>query len=235
MLRSDRDGDGWLDWSERQQVIDEISNGTRNIGSSSFRRRHFYHLPAALEKAGLKPPQVNTNIQWTSLDGPVAMRDADCSDFNVDDCLAPGFGMLQSSNRNPVFSSTVIFDRLSRQNPHCGDCLIKLILHQVSQGLSPLLPLESQAEERELVVKALMRYKYTIIDPTNTLFVMVTDADQVDSTLVRNYVRDGKPMPGQICLNDDVATTDERELLDVKEAVTELFEGVFPEKRDFER
>jgi hypothetical protein len=80
-----------------------------------------------------------------------------------------------------------------------------------------------------------MRYKYTIIDPTNTLFVMVTDADQVDSTLVRNYVRDGKPMPGQICLNDDVATTDEGELLDVKAAVTELFEGAFPEKRDFER
>ncbi|ETN45742.1 uncharacterized protein HMPREF1541_09575 [Cyphellophora europaea CBS 101466] len=236
MLRSDVDGDGSLSLSERRQVVQDIENGLDNLPKTSFRRRYFYHVSAALEKAGLAPPQVNTNIQWTSLDGPVSMRDADCSDFDVDDCLGPGFNLSRTSTGNPVFTSAVIFDRAARQNPHCGDCLLKIILHQVRQGMSPLLPsAEHQPQQRELVVKALMRYKYTIMDPTNSLFVMVTDADQVDSTLVRKYIREGKDIPGQLCLNDDVSTTDEDELQDTHEAMTELLHGMFPEKAEWER
>lgn len=235
MLRSDTDGDGTLSWEERQRIMKEIAAGTSNLGKTSFRRKNFYHLPAILEKAGLRPPQVNTNIQWTSLDGPIAIRDVDCSDFNVDKCLAPGFNSSSSSKSNPMFTSAVIFDRTARQNPRCGDCLIKILLNQAHQGLSPLLPSHSQGKSRELVVKALMRYKYTIMDPTDTLFVMVTDADQVDSTLVGKYVREGQDLPGQICLNDDVTTTDLQELKDVHQAVGEFFQGIFPVKCAFEK
>lgn len=236
MLRSDIDRDGVLSWSERQQVIEDIDNGVTNMDKASFRRRNFYHVPSALQRAGLTPPRVNTNILWTSLDGPLAIQGLDCSGFSINDCLGPGFQSSHSSAGNPMFATALVFDRLARQTPQCGDCLLKIILHQVRQGLAPLLPrANSQPSQRELVVKALMRYKYTVIDSSNSLFVMVNDADQVDSTLVRRYVQERRELPGQICLNDDVSTTDPQELNDVHQAMNEFYEGVFPEKCAFER
>lgn len=232
MLRSDGDRDGVLSWNERQTIASDLSAGAENAERVSFRRKMFYHVPSMLEKAGLQPPQVNTNSLWTSLDGPMAIKDADCSEFNLDECLAPGFltDDSEASKLNPTFSSAVVFDRLARQNPRCGDCLLKALLQQVPSGLGPLLPpKETHAAEREVVVKAVMRYKYIIVDPADTLFVMVTDADQIESTLYRHYVKEQRQMPGQMCLNDDVATTDDQELKDVQSAMIELLQGLFPE------
>ncbi|RVX73032.1 hypothetical protein B0A52_02158 [Exophiala mesophila] len=233
MLRSDIDRDGILSWEERQSIAHDLAAGTENAGRASFRRKMFYHVPSLLEKAGLKPPQVNTNSLWTSLDGPMAIRDADCAEFNIDECLAPGFltDDSEASNLNPTFSSAVIFDRLARQNPRCGDCLLKGLLYQTASGLSPLLPHKGgQQADRDLVIKAVMRYKYIVVDPSDTLFVMITDADQIDSTLYRHFVKEQRPLPGQICLNDDVVTTDEQELKDVQSAIRELLQGLFPEQ-----
>ncbi|EXJ82385.1 hypothetical protein A1O3_06198 [Capronia epimyces CBS 606.96] len=240
MLRSDVDRNGVLSWSERQTILGDLAAGAQNARRVSFRRKIFYHVPFMLEKAGLRAPQVNTNSLWTSLDGPLAIRDADCAEFDLDECLAPGFGIgpdtsesIGSSSRNPAFSSAAVFDRLARQIPRCGDCLVKRLLQQTSSGLGPLLPhaeTESQRQDRELVVKAVMRYKYVVVDPSDTLFVMVTDADQIDSTLYRPFVHNHKQLPGQLCLNDDVATTDEHELRDVQTAMRELLQALFPEK-----
>jgi hypothetical protein len=238
ILRSDTDNDGMLTWPERQQIMQELEAGILNVKKTSYRRRNFYHLPAALEKAGLEPPKVHMNILWTSLDGPITIKDVDCDTFDVNECLAPGFSTSNSGSqsKNPVFSSALVFDRLARQKPQCGDCLIKILLSQQSRGLGPMMPDKtSKPVEREMVVKALMRYKYTIVDPQNTLFAMVTDADQVDSTLTRTFVREKKPLPGQMCLNDDVEAEEPQELQDVLEAMTELFQGIFPEKSSFER
>jgi hypothetical protein len=232
MLRSDLDRDGILSWEERQTIVAELAAGAKNAGKSSFRRKIFYHVPSMLKQAGLRPPQVNTNSLWTSLDGPQSIRDADCSEFVIDECLAPGFLTDDSpaSKMNPTFSSAVIFDRLARQVPRCGDCLLKGLLQQTQSGLGPLLPHKgSQDADRELVVKAAMRYKYVVVDPSDTLFVMITDADQIDSTLYRHYVKDQKPLPGQMCLNDDVVTTDDQELQDIQSALIDLLAGLFPE------
>lgn len=236
MLRSDVDSSGNLGWSERQTIMAELEAGMKNEGRSTFRKRNFYHVTQLLERAGLEGPKVNTDVQWTSLDGPAAIRGLDCSEFDVNECLAPGFSSPASDARttNPVFSSTLIFDRLARQQPRCGDCLLKLLLNQRARGLSPLLPPKTKPEQREMVVKAVMRYRYTIIQP-DALFVMVTDAEQVDSTLVKPFVRHKKPLAGQLCLNDDVSTEDEGELRDVMSAMTELYQGLFPEKSPFER
>ena len=236
MLRSDTDGDENLSWPERQVIIAELQAGMKNEGKTSFRRRNFYHVPSMLQNAGLQGPKVNTDIQWTSLDGPAAILEVECSEFDVNECLAPGFSTSTSDDRtrNPVFSAALIFDRVARQYPHCGDCLLKVLLGQVRRGLSPLLPhADIQPKLRELVVKAVMRYRYMIINP-DALFVMVTDAEQVDITLVRPFVRGKKPLAGQLCLNDDVSTEDEGELQDVMSAMTELYQGLFPEKSPFE-
>ncbi|OQU96122.1 hypothetical protein CLAIMM_02251 [Cladophialophora immunda] len=231
MLRSDIDRDGILSWEERQTIVADLERGSKNADKVSFRRKIFYHVPSMLEEAGLRAPQVNTNSLWTSLDGPHAIRNVDCSEFSVDDCLAPGFNTDNSatSRTNPTFSAAVIFDRLARQNPHCGDCLLKGLLQQTPSGLSPLLPdADTQAADRELVIKGAMRYKFIEVDPSDTLFVMVTDADQIDSTLYRHYVKEHKQLPGQMCLNDDVITTDEQELEDIQHAMRETLAGLFP-------
>lgn len=237
MLRSDLDNDGNLSWGERQTIMRELEAGMRNEGKTTFRKRNFFHVPQMLQKAGLEAPKVNTDILWTSLDGPAAIQNTDCIEFDVNECLAPGFSVSSTDTRskNPVFSTAAVFDRLARQETRCGDCLLKLILNQKSKGLAPLLPHdETQREQRELVVKAVMRYRYSIINP-DALFVMVTDAEQVDSTLVNRFVRSKKALAGQLCLNDDVSTDDPQELADVKQAMTELYEGLFPDPSPFEK
>ncbi|KIX97762.1 uncharacterized protein Z520_06540 [Fonsecaea multimorphosa CBS 102226] len=238
MLRSDVDRDGILSWEERQTIAAELKRGHKNAEKAAFRRKIFYHVPSMLEEAGLRAPQVNTNSLWTSLDGPHAIRNVDCAEFALDNCLALGFltDNSNTSHTNPTFSAAVIFDRLARQNPHCGDCLLKGLLQQTPSGLSPLLPhADTQAADRELVVKGAMRYKFIEVDPGDTLFVMVTDADQIDSTLYRHYVKEHKQLPGQMCLNDDVATTDEQELQDIQHAMRETLAGLFPDKGFAER
>jgi len=238
MLRSDENEDGYLSWHERQAIIKSLETGMKQEGKSSYRKRNFYHTIQLTERAGLRGPKVNTDVLWTSLDGPSTIMNLECEEFDVNECLAPGFSISSESpdaaSRNPMFSTALIFDRLARQMPNCGDCLLKLLLNQVKRGLSPVLPYkESQPLQREIVIKALMRYRYTISNP-DALFVMVTDAEQVDSTLTNKYVRGKKELAGQLCLNDDVSTTEEQELQDVKLAMTELYQGLFPEKSPFE-
>ncbi|KAK5101877.1 hypothetical protein LTS08_004336 [Lithohypha guttulata] len=237
MLRSDVDGDGYLSWDERRTLMSALEAGMKNEGKAAFRTRNFYHVRKHLENAGLAAPKVNTDFLWTSLDGPSSFMNLECAEFEVNECLGPGFSISMSGyqGKNPSFSTAVIFERVARNKPQCGDCLLKVVLNQVKQGLSPILPDEkTQAAERELAVKALMRYKYTIVEP-NGLFTMLTDAEQIDKMLVEKYVRGKTPVPGQLCLNDDVATEEESELVDIQNAMSEFYQGLFPEKSDFER
>jgi len=237
MLRSDVDNDGNLSWEERQTMMQDLEAGMKNEGRTTFRRRNYYHVHQLLQKAGLQSPKVNTDVLWTSLDGPATIQNADCIEFDVNECLAPGFSVSSTDafSKNPVFSTSNVFDRLARQEPKCGDCLLKLILNKTPKGLAPLLPrADTQARQRELVIKAVMRYRFSIINP-DALFVMVTDAEQVDSTLVNRYVRGKKQLAGQLCLNDDVSTNDPQELADVKQAMTELYNGLFPDPSPFEK
>lgn len=236
MHRSDQNHDGYLSWDERQQIVKDLEEGLENEGKSSFRTRTFYQVADILEDAGLEPPKVNLDILWTSMDGPVTVKDVDCFSFDVNDCLAPGFSSKSSfeHQQTPIFSTATILDRVARVQPDCGDCLIKILLHRKPRGLEPLMPNNTtQPKEFETVVKALMRYQYVVNEPDG-LFVMVTDAEQVEMTLIKRLLTKKKKV-GQLCLNDDVATNDERELEDLHRAMNALFEGLLPEPSRFER
>lgn len=236
MIKYDANNDGFLGWDERRKLLDTLENGMQNEAKASFRKRNFYHVAQRLEKAGLEPPRVHTDHTWTSLDGPSSLQNLDCSEFDVNDCLAPGFSISRTDAKstNPIFSSAVIFERVARTKPTCGDCLLKLVLNTVPSGLSPVLPsAKTHPEQREIVIKALHRYRYVIAD-TNAQFVMITDAEQVESTLTMKYINKKKELPGQLCLNDDVTTEDETELNMIQQAMNELYNGLFPEKSSFE-
>jgi hypothetical protein len=236
MLRSDSNDDGYLSWPERQRILHDIAEGMSNEPPEVFRRRFFYRVGDNLKEAGLEPPKVNTNILWTSLDGPSMIRDLDCDTFDTEDCLAPGFsiGAIDAHARSPVFSSAAIFDRVARETPRCGDCLLKLVLNRRRAGLGSLLPHPiKKPQQREIVVKALMRYQYTIVQP-DASFHMITDAEQVEHVLIKPYVYNNKKV-GQLCLNDDVVTHDPNELEALRNAMSRLFEGLLPQKSSFEK
>lgn len=236
MQRSDVDQNGNLGWSERQKLMDDLEEGMAKEGQPGFRKRMFYHMSEALETAGLEAPKVNVDVQWTSLDGPAAIRDIECFEFNVNECLAPGFSTPESDETytNYVFSTATIFDRVSRQQPKCGDCLLKLLLNRAEQGLSPLLPYaKTQSEAREVVIKALWKYQYTIVDP-DAFFVMITDAEQVENVLFKRLIR-RRGKVGQLCLNDDVSTEEETEVGNVRKVMLRLLEAMFPEPSTFEK
>jgi hypothetical protein len=236
MLRSDTNDDGYLSWPERHRITRDIVEGMSNASPEVFRDRIFYHVGDFLEKASLEPPKVNTETLWTSLDGPLMIKDLDCDAFDTEDCLAPGFSIAASDvhTRSPVFSSSAIFDRVARQEPRCGDCLLKLVLNRRRAGLGPVLPHPTlKPQQRATVVKALVKYQYTIVQP-DAAFYMVTDAEQVEHVLLKPYIKHNKKV-GQLCLNDDVVTQDERELEALRRSMSKLFEGLLPEKSSFEK
>lgn len=234
MQRSDLNGDGNLDWVERQNIIEDLEQGMRHEGRLQ-RKRMFYNTGAALEAAGLQAPKVNVDVQWTSLDGPIAIRDIECFEFNVNECLAPGFSTPNSDENysNYIFSTASILDRVARQYPKCGDCLMKLLLNRQKKGLEPLLPRKAtQSKPRDTVVKALWKYQYTIVEP-DAWFVMVTDAEQVENLVYKRLVAEQRSV-GQLCLNDDVGTDLEEDIVEVKRKVKMLLEGLLPNPSPYE-
>jgi hypothetical protein len=236
MLRSDTNDDGYLSWLERKNVLQDLMEGMGNESPELFRRRVFYQIGSHLERAGLEPPRVNTDTLWSSLDGPLTIKDLDCDAFDTEDCLAPGFSLASADarSRSPVFSSAAIFNRVARESPRCGDCLLKLVLNRRHSGLEPLLPHPvKKVQQRETVVKALMRYQYIIVQP-DASFYMVTDAEQAKHTLLKPYIKHHKKI-GQMCLNDDVAKQDEGELKALRKVMSKLFEGLLPEKSSYEK
>lgn len=236
MLRSDVDSDGNLDWAERQIIMEDLEDGMTKEGEDHFRKRMYYHMSEYLEEAGLEAPKVNVDVQWTSLDGPAAIKDIECFVFNVNECLAPGFSSPYSDekHKNPVFSTASIFDRVARQHPNCGDCLLKLLLNRVEKGLSPLLPdPKTRAADRAIVVKALKRYQYVIINP-DALFVMITDAEQAENVLLKRMIQ-RKTKVGQLCLNDDVSTDEEGAVANVRSVMMRLLGEMLPEPSQFEQ
>jgi hypothetical protein len=221
MQRADANDDGMLDWAERQTIMAEIAEGAAREAEGIVRERLFFQIGDRLEAAGLEAPRVNVDALWTSLDGPAAIRDVDCSDFDLDDCLAPGFTTPDSDarHRNPVFASASVLDRAARQQPKCGDCLLP--------------DAKRRPDARATVIKALLKYQYTLVEP-DALFVMVTDAVQVRNVLLKRLVKQRRAV-GQLCLNDDVAAADNGTLSDLMVTMRAVFETLVPEPSVFER
>lgn len=83
-----------------------------------------------------------------------------------------------------------------------------------------------------MIVKALKKYQYTIMEP-DALFVMVTDAEQVQTVLIKRLLKKRREV-GQLCLNDDVAAEEPAAIEDVRVAIKKLFNGLVPEPSRFE-
>lgn len=249
MSRSDANSDGYLDWTERQRLLEAIEPGWRLLSTkddaskpaaqSPVRERMYYKLPQILQKAGLQPPKVNVNVLWTSLDGPETLRNVKCADFSVDKCLGDSFASAlsdaSSTTRNPDFATAAVLSRLSYQHPQCGDCLLKFALAATPRGLEPVLPPRSaKPRDREVVVAALRKYQHTVVDTDAMKFVMVKDAEQAETELLERTIRKGRTF-GQWCLNDDVMTESAEQVGRVRDVMAQVFEGLWPGKGRWEK
>jgi hypothetical protein len=244
MLKSDTNGDGYLDWSERQVLLDAIRPGRKStagedaytpVSTAKGRERIFYQVDKMQERAGLQPPLSNANVLWTSLDGPETIRDVKCHNFHIDNCFAESFDapVSDASYRNPDFTTANIFAQLSRREPKCGDCVIKFMLSTAPRGLEPLLPSKSHYREREMIIKALLKYQHTVVEP-DALFVMVKDAEQAQTELLDRTLGRNKHF-SQWCLNDDVMTEDSEAVAKVNSVIQTVFKRMFPNKGRWER
>ena len=120
--------------------------------------------------------------------------------------------------------------------------MLKTLLEQVPRGLEPLLPPRSvrttQATTRQMIIKALVRYQYSIIKP-NYIFVMVNGTISVREGLLNrlfgdknDYIPDRSV--SQICLNDDVQTKNTTELNEIQDIINIFYSRLYPIKTDFE-
>lgn len=243
MTRADANGDGYLDWTERQDMLAAIRPGRRQfsggdastpVRAAEGRDRMYYQLSTIHKQAGLQPPLSQADILWTSLDGPETIKSVKCNGFFIDKCFAESFDspISDRSYRNPDFSAANIFLQLSKNQPRCGDCVIKFMLSTTPRGLEPLLPPKTQSQKRDMVVKALVKYQHTVIAP-DAMFVMVTDAEQARNDLLERTVRRKKAI-GQWCLNDDVMTEDADAVHKVKVVIQKFFTTLFPQKGPWE-
>ncbi|KAI1338183.1 hypothetical protein F5Y15DRAFT_407801 [Xylariaceae sp. FL0016] len=246
MSRTDANSDGYLDWTERQHLLDAVQPGWEQLASNDEskpavqaegRDRMYYKLPQILQKAGLAPPKVNINVLWTSLDGPETIRNVKCTDFTVDKCFGDSFSssLSDSTSNNPDFTASNVFSRLSYQHPSCGDCLLKFLLASSPRGLEPLLPpQDTKHRDREIIIKALKKYQHTIVDIDAMKFVMVKDAEQAEMELLERTIKKGKTY-GQWCLNDDVMTDSASQVTKVQDVMSQVFEALWPGKGKWER
>lgn len=243
MTRADTNGDGYLDWTERQTVLEAIEKGRDAVGRgdaftpvpmAASRDRLYYQLPAIHKAAGLEPPLSNINVLWTSLDGPETIRHVKCHNFHVDKCFSESFDspVSDASYNNPDFSAAHIFYQLAHREPKCGDCLIKFMLSTTQRGLEPLLPPKSKRREREMVVKALIKYQHTVVDP-EAMFVMVKDAEQAKVELLDRAIKRNKHV-SQWCLNDDVMTEDNDAVAKINHVIQTVFTTLFPTRGRWE-
>lgn len=245
MFRADANGDGYLDWEERQALLSDIRPGvdefaTGQDGSmpakqSQTRERMYYRMPEMLRRAGLSEPLANDQILWTSLDGPATIAKTKCHKFKVDKCLGEAFGSAEGDARGsvPEFSAASVLSRVSRENVECGDCLVKFLLEGTPRGLGPLLP--PNGEMRQVVLKALKKYQHVVVDGTEKYkFAKIRDGEQAEQELLKRTIKQGKTY-AQWCVNDDVtATDDEKEIERVWTALHTMFETLWPDKGRWE-
>jgi hypothetical protein len=237
LLRMDMNLNGRLDPEERRMMIEDIETGRAQTERGSIRHSIYAEVLAMYIAAGLEPPKVNNDTLWTSLDGPYMIHGVRCDDFNVTECLNLGDREAKLS-----FSCQTIFKRISFDHGKCGDCMLKFLLEQVPRGLEPLLPPSNQgtiqAHARKLIIKALTKYQYSIVVP-NYIFVMINETKSVKEELLAPLFGNGEVKAhyqsfGQICLNDDVETTDATELSSIQAALDTFFHRSYPIKTSYE-
>ncbi|KAK3823533.1 MAG: hypothetical protein J3Q66DRAFT_385881 [Benniella sp.] len=252
--RLDKNQDGQLDWSERQELIRMVEYYDQNKIKDKTGTRTWNGLtfPSFLEDYEERIRSVG--IPWTnsttySLTGmdeyPFMLSSSDLKKsskhqytrpyatsnrlrmckFEIDFCLGKDF---RNKNVDTVDASTgkgSMFERLAFTEFHCGDCLLHIVRRvNPSSGMGVLLPLDRDSEAYGRVMRDLAKYNY-VIGASEASFIPLYDGKQAQGAL--NALMKSRDNYTYICINDDVESNPaifER----VRNIFLEFMEGLFP-------
>ena len=251
-LRSDLDDDGLLSVSERTRMIAEISAGDDYLAD----RQTLRLMRRDLQSVGLAPAN-SVRPRWSSFDGPPYSWYQESTIANDPEYHRPWDAVpdkpeleyechidLAHCLRLPADMDDAaiqmkipdILKRVSKEIPHCGDCIInKLIKASGPKGLRAFLPEESFATKRDLAIKAIMRYSYTKNKLPGSMIQL--GATQYDLDLLKyrlDVYRGGwEAMPSEICVNDDVPMgTSDEQIGEIKTVLSQFYRELTSGRRE---
>ncbi|KAG0257112.1 chitin deacetylase [Mortierella polycephala] len=226
--RLDADQDGILNWTERKQLIDRISQWNDaqtslpvNDNFSSYLQNHADNL----RQLGY-PPSGSTAYKMSGLDGypfmlknPDTSSSADLSDqkpfylsdevsnracrLDIDFCLGATFTNI-SIPEIDMNTSSAIFQRLAFSEFHCGDCLLHILRMSktAEPGLgSEILPLDKDSNAFKAVSADLAKYNYVVATSPYS-FLLLRDPGGSQKAL--NDLLARKDTDAFFCINDNI-------------------------------
>lgn len=240
-LKIDADGDKYLDLTERRSMKAEWDSAMSLETKRKDARPVLSQAKVELKKAGLEPFQIFNTPLWSSNDGSLYQHELDASkcrangNFSFDRCFGADFADDTGPARNREHYTSLLLDKIGRQMPTCGDCLLQTMLSVAEKGLEPILPTE--ARRRQMAIKALYRYKY-LAGRYDSSFYMMTSVEVVEDTLLKKYVSNHHHLIDNnesatmhwslMCMNDDIGTTDPVQLDAIGRAYQTFFTTFFP-------
>jgi hypothetical protein len=244
--RGDADGDGALDFEERQVIHQQVEQA---LHSRAHRRTSLADQQRAYAHIGLAGPKASRPM-WTSQDGypwtlkhpanPITSENMAALPqeiFVVTDaphnrrpsfdffemCLTKDFVNVALAEQK--VDTKTLFHLFSKEYPYCGDTLLSILVPTSKSGLFNLLPPPSHPKYGELT-GLLHRYSYLITD-TSSEFIMAAGAQALKKGFERALRTLQTRGLAQICVNDDVVTADERQVVSMDRTFKGILQGYF--------
>jgi len=221
--RADANGDGALDFEERQVVHQQIEQA---LDTRPHRRTSLADQESAYAYIGLPGPKVSNPV-WTSQDGYPFVLKHPANPTSTEDIRAPSPEIFTASDaphtRRPAFDfsemcltqdfvnpeladqkvdAQTLFRLFAKEYPHCGDNLLSILIPTSQTGLFNLLPPPSHRKYSE-ITRLLHRYSYLITE-TSSEFIMAGNADSLRKGFIRALRTMNTRGLAQFCVNDDV-------------------------------
>lgn len=240
-LTVDDDRNGFLNVSERVQMKLDWEKAMSEPTKRKEVRPSLKDMPAQLHNAGLDRFKIFNSPYWSSLDGSFHQHDLDTNlcfgkgDYSFEKCFGTDFTADTGRAQDPQASVAMILDKIGRDEPLCGDCLIHTLLRTTPRGLEPILP--KKQEPRQMALKALYRYRY-LAGRYESSFHQLGSVKDVEKVLVTKFLDKHHLLNGPksadtahwslLCLNDDISTTKKAELDLVQGIYHKFFTTFFP-------
>lgn len=246
-LKVDADGDKYLNLRERQAMRSEWDTAMSLKPRRDDPRPVLSQMSAEMSRAALEPFKIFNSPLWSSNDGSFHQSDLDVSqcgsngNYSFDRCFGADFADDTGATRSREHYVPLLLDKIGRQMPNCGDCLLHTILSTAEKGLEPILP--PIGKKRQMATKAIYRYKF-LAGRYDSSFYMMTSVKVVEETLLDKYVQNHHHLAdnnksatmhwGLMCMNDDVGTTDPAQLDIIGRAYQTFFTTFFPKPSPLE-
>ncbi|KAF9421915.1 hypothetical protein BGZ94_008731 [Podila epigama] len=117
-------------------------------------------------------------------------------------CFGPEFMNTNPNSTLTTAQSRKIFDRLAKDEFHCGDCLLELLLQHpsIQGGIGAILPIDETSDAFQQVTEKLGRYNY-VLGTSPYWFIALQGHESATKNL--NGLLAQRASIAYFCINDD--------------------------------